>query len=364
MTPLLMFARDDGLAVHRDAAAQQRAGAWSRCSASRSSPALFLTPILTVAAGFRNGGQLVGLAGGMTAAIFFAMATIATVTKKDFSFMGKFLFIGMILLIVASLANLFFQIPALSRHDLGHRGADLLGVHPVRHVSNIVRGGETNYIMATLGLFLNVYNIFISLLNILLAFTGNATEARAVCIAERGASAPRSFFEHVEHRDRLDVRGVREHVDDAGGGEPVAALVDEHRGIARERPGRCTKRRRCASVRRLSRGRGSALTSSTAPSRGGSISARSSRPSAARLSGVTVNRLAAANRASAGKSVVRARSPRRARTSAALPSTPMTYAPRRAMRQREIAEAAEEVGDALARLAARAAPPRGAPARG
>ena len=75
---------------------------------------LVLTPILTVAAGFRNGGQLVALAGGMTAAIFFAMAAIATVTKKDFCFMGKFLFVGVILLIVASLANLFFQIPALS----------------------------------------------------------------------------------------------------------------------------------------------------------------------------------------------------------------------------------------------------------
>ena len=75
---------------------------------------LMLTPILTVAAGFRNGGQLVALAGGMTAAIFFAMAAIATVTKRDFSFLGKFLFVGLILLIVASLANLFFQIPALS----------------------------------------------------------------------------------------------------------------------------------------------------------------------------------------------------------------------------------------------------------
>src|SRR4051812_31853454 len=67
---------------------------------------LALTPILTVALGLRNGGQLIGLAGGMTAVIFFALAGIATVTKKDFSFMGKFLFVGLILLIVASLANL------------------------------------------------------------------------------------------------------------------------------------------------------------------------------------------------------------------------------------------------------------------
>src|SRR6185503_3743850 len=74
---------------------------------------LMLTPILTVAAGLRNGGQLVGLAGGMTAVIFFAMATIATVSKRDFSFLGKFLFVGLILLVVASLANLFFQVPAM-----------------------------------------------------------------------------------------------------------------------------------------------------------------------------------------------------------------------------------------------------------
>src|SRR5918994_636818 len=72
---------------------------------------LALTPILTYAAGFSNGGQLVATAGGMTAAIFFAMAAIATVTKRDFSFMGKFLFVGLILLIVTMLANLFFQVP-------------------------------------------------------------------------------------------------------------------------------------------------------------------------------------------------------------------------------------------------------------
>src|SRR4029078_13026819 len=75
---------------------------------------LMLAPILSVAGGFRNGGQLVALDGGMTPAIFFAMAGIATVTKRDFSFLGKFLFVGLIVLIVASLANLFFQVPAVS----------------------------------------------------------------------------------------------------------------------------------------------------------------------------------------------------------------------------------------------------------
>lgn len=132
---------------------------------------LMLAPMLSVAAGFRNGGQLVALAGGMTAAIFFAMAAIATVTKRDFSFLGKFLFIGLVLVIVASLANLFFQVPALSVTISGV-AVLLFSAYLLHDVSKIVRGGETNYITATLNLFLDVYNIFISLLNILLIFSG------------------------------------------------------------------------------------------------------------------------------------------------------------------------------------------------
>jgi FtsH-binding integral membrane protein len=132
---------------------------------------VMLTPILTVAAGFRNGGQLVALAGGMTAAIFFAMATVATVSKRDFSFMGKFLFVGMILLIVASLANIFFAVPAVSL-TISAIAVLIFSLYLLYDVSNIVRGGETNYVTATLSVFLSLYNIFISLLNLLLAFTG------------------------------------------------------------------------------------------------------------------------------------------------------------------------------------------------
>jgi len=170
MAPLLMF----GLMI----------GALFGVTALRNSawgvPALFgftfiaglmLAPILSVAAGFRNGGQLVALAGGMTAAIFFAMAAIATVTKRDFSFLGKFLFVGLVILIVASLANLFFQVPALSL-TISAVAVLIFSLYLLHDVSNIVRGGETNYITATLNLFLDVYNIFISLLNILLAFSG------------------------------------------------------------------------------------------------------------------------------------------------------------------------------------------------
>ena len=132
---------------------------------------VFLTPILSVAAGFKNGGQLVALAGGMTAAIFFAMAAIATVSKRDFSFLGKFLFVGMILLIVASLANIFFAVPAVSL-AISAIAVLIFSLYLLHDVSNIVRGGETNYVTATLGVYMSLYNIFISLLNLLLAFTG------------------------------------------------------------------------------------------------------------------------------------------------------------------------------------------------
>ena len=132
---------------------------------------LALTPILTVALGLRNGGQLIGLAGGMTAAIFFALAGIATVTKKDFSFMGKFLFVGVILLIVASLANLFFQVPAASV-AISAIAVMIFSAYILYDVSDIVHGGETSYITATLRIFLDIYNVFISLLNILMALSG------------------------------------------------------------------------------------------------------------------------------------------------------------------------------------------------
>ncbi len=131
----------------------------------------FLGPILQVALHLKNGAQLVGMAAGGTGIIFFSLATIATVTKKDFSFMGKFLFIGLILLIVASLANLFFQIPALSL-TLSAIAVLIFSAYILYDVSRIVHGGETNYVMATLGLYMSIYNLFINLLSLLMAFGG------------------------------------------------------------------------------------------------------------------------------------------------------------------------------------------------
>ena len=130
-----------------------------------------LGPILQVALHLKNGAQLVALAAGGTGIIFFSLATIATVTKKDFSFMGKFLFIGVMLLIVASLANMFFQIPALSL-TISAIAVLIFSAYILFDVSQIVNGGETNYVMATLSLYLDIYNLFVNLLQLLMAFSG------------------------------------------------------------------------------------------------------------------------------------------------------------------------------------------------
>jgi modulator of FtsH protease len=132
---------------------------------------VFLGPILQVALHLRNGAQLIGLAAGGTGIIFFSLASIATATKKDFSFMGKFLFIGLILLIVASLANMFLHIPALML-TISAIAVMIFSAYILFDVSRIVRGGESNYVMATLALYLDIYNLFINLLNLLMAFSG------------------------------------------------------------------------------------------------------------------------------------------------------------------------------------------------
>jgi modulator of FtsH protease len=132
---------------------------------------LFLGPILQVALHLSNGAQLIGMAAGGTGIIFFSLASIATVTKKDFSFMGKFLFIGLILLIVASLANLFLHIPALML-TISAIAVLIFSAYILFDVSRIVRGGETNYVMATLALYLDIYNLFVNLLMLLMALAG------------------------------------------------------------------------------------------------------------------------------------------------------------------------------------------------
>jgi modulator of FtsH protease len=132
----------------------------------------WLGPLLQHALHYRNGAQLIGLAGGATGAIFFGLASYVTVTKKDFSFLGKFLFVGLILLVLGSFANLFFHVPAASL-TISAIAVVVFAGYILYDVSRIVNGGETNYVMATLSIYLDLYNMFLNLLNLLLAFAGN-----------------------------------------------------------------------------------------------------------------------------------------------------------------------------------------------
>ncbi|WP_374692374.1 Bax inhibitor-1/YccA family protein [Accumulibacter sp.] len=133
---------------------------------------LMLSRILQVALGFSNGGSLIAMAAGGTGVIFFSLAGIATVTKKDFSFMGKFLFIGMIVVLLAAVANIFFQIPALSL-TISAIAVMVFSAYILYDISRIVTGGEDNYISATLAVYLDIYNVFVSLLNLLMALSGD-----------------------------------------------------------------------------------------------------------------------------------------------------------------------------------------------
>ncbi len=132
---------------------------------------LMLSRLIGFVLGFANGTGLIMTAFAGTGLIFLGMASLSTVIKRDLTSMGKFLFIGMVLLIVASIANLFFQVPAVSV-AISAISVMIFSAYLLYDLSNIIRGGETNYIMATLGLFLSLYNIFVSLLNLLMFFSG------------------------------------------------------------------------------------------------------------------------------------------------------------------------------------------------
>jgi modulator of FtsH protease len=112
---------------------------------------------------YTNGATLIMGAFGGTALIFTVMASIATVSKRDFTSMGKFLMVGVVLLIVAMVANMWLQIPALML-TLMVAAIAIFSAFILVDVQRIVNGGETNYVMATLAIYLNVYNIFSNLL--------------------------------------------------------------------------------------------------------------------------------------------------------------------------------------------------------
>jgi modulator of FtsH protease len=132
---------------------------------------VILGPLLQVALHLKNGGQLVGLAAGGTAVTFFALAAVATTTKRDFSFLGNFLLVGVIVVMLAVVANIFLASPLL---QLVVCGAFVLlsSMLILYHLSAVVNGGETNYISATLSIYIAIYNLFSSLLQILMAISG------------------------------------------------------------------------------------------------------------------------------------------------------------------------------------------------
>lgn len=127
---------------------------------------LLLGPLLHRVLGFRNGTELVMMAAGGTAAVFFVMAGIASSTKRDFSGMANFLTVGAVIIMLAVVANAFLASPMLY---LVLVGAFVLfsSLMILWQVNTIVRGGETNYISATLSLYVSIYNLFSSLLQLL-----------------------------------------------------------------------------------------------------------------------------------------------------------------------------------------------------
>jgi modulator of FtsH protease len=124
-----------------------------------------LGPMLTAHLALPGGAQTIAMALGATGATFLALSSYVLATKKDFSFMGGFLFAGMVIAILAGLAGMFFKIPALGL-AVSAMVALLSAGLILFETSRIVNGGETNYVMATVSLFVSLFNLFTSLLSL------------------------------------------------------------------------------------------------------------------------------------------------------------------------------------------------------
>jgi modulator of FtsH protease len=133
---------------------------------------IMLSRLLGHVLGLANGSQLIMLAFGGTAVVFGAMASVASTTKRDFSNMQKFLFIGVVILIIASLANIFLQMPALML-TISVMAIAIFSALLLVDLQRVINGGETNYVSATLAIYLDVYNIFANLLMLLGIFGGD-----------------------------------------------------------------------------------------------------------------------------------------------------------------------------------------------
>ena len=125
-----------------------------------------LGPLLTMYLSLPNGPQIIATAFGGTGAIFLALSAYVLTTRKDFSFMGGFLAVGMIVVLLAAIANIFIGMPVLHL-TISAAIILLMSGFILFDTSRIINGGETNYVMATVGLYLSIFNIFVSLLQIL-----------------------------------------------------------------------------------------------------------------------------------------------------------------------------------------------------
>ncbi|WP_293005949.1 Bax inhibitor-1/YccA family protein [Nitrosomonas sp.] len=125
-----------------------------------------LGPILTMYASLPNGGNIITLSFVGTGAIFMGLSAYVLTTRKDFSFLGGFLMVGFLLVLLAALANIFLQIPAMSLM-ISAVVIMIMSGFILHDTSRIIHGGETNYVLATIGLYMTIFNIFISLLQIL-----------------------------------------------------------------------------------------------------------------------------------------------------------------------------------------------------
>ena len=132
---------------------------------------IFLGPLLSVALTFANGGQLIAVAAAMTAGVFFTMAALARRANINTNALGRFLAVGGVVLMIGVVANLFLQMPVVS--------LTISGVFVVFsslvimwQVRTVLEGGEDSHISAALTIFISIYNIFTSLLRLLLAFAG------------------------------------------------------------------------------------------------------------------------------------------------------------------------------------------------
>ena len=132
---------------------------------------LGLGPMLSHYLAIPGGGKLVATALGGTGVMFLGLSGYALTTKRDFSFMGGFLFVGLIVALVAMVANIFMEIPALSL-AISAVVVLLMSGMILFDTSRIINGGETNYLRATVSLYLDLYNLFIHLLHLLTAFGG------------------------------------------------------------------------------------------------------------------------------------------------------------------------------------------------